>query len=114
MYRENHDEVRTRLNLCTQAYDIFVFRFKEGKRYQVTNMEVDEVRPGLANYESQIALSENDAQKLFDDLWDSGLRPKRPDEYAAKDEHLADLRKITFHALGISSNSNSSSNSSRR
>jgi hypothetical protein len=46
------------------------------------------------------------AQMLMDDLWNCGLRPSEgtgsAGALAAVQQHLADMRKIVFHKLGIS------------
>jgi hypothetical protein len=57
--------------------------------------------------ESEVAecasLAMDDAQRLADDLWDCGIRPKqRPDAsllLQAKDAHIADLREVAMTAL---------------
>ena len=45
------------------------------------------------------------AQILMDDLWDCGLRPSEGSGSAgsmlATQQHLADMKKILFHKLGI-------------
>jgi hypothetical protein len=101
MYRPDHDEVHAEYSVIEQRYNIYMFRIEDNKRYQVTNMELDELEPGLQPYSPQISLDSTDAQILFDDLWRAGLRPSTKDETPAKDEHIRDLRMIAFHALGM-------------
>ncbi|KKN40725.1 hypothetical protein LCGC14_0730330 [marine sediment metagenome] len=52
-----------------------------------------------------LELEKHNAQKLMDDLWDCGLRPSEGSGSAGAlkktENHLADMRKIAFHKLGI-------------
>lgn len=52
-----------------------------------------------------LELEKHNAQKLMDDLWDCGLRPSEGSGSAGAlkktENHLADMRKIVFHKLGI-------------
>ncbi len=54
---------------------------------------------------SFITINKNQAQLLMDDLWDCGLRPSEGSGSAgamkAVQNHLADVKKILFHKLGI-------------
>lgn len=101
MYQADHDEVFVEHSVTRNTFDVYMFRIEDQKRYQVTNMELDELESGMAPYQPQISLDEHGAQRLFDDLWRAGLRPSTKDETPAKDEHIRDLRMIAFHALGM-------------
>jgi hypothetical protein len=103
MYRPDHDEIHAEYSVVENRYHIYTFRMEGGKRYQVTNMEVDELEAGSHPYSPQVSLDQVDAQALFDDLWRAGLRPATKDETPAKDEHIRDLRMIAFHSLGMTS-----------
>lgn len=50
-------------------------------------------------------IEDGNAQQLMDDLWAAGLRPTEGSgsagALAATQEHVADLRKVLFHQLGI-------------
>jgi hypothetical protein len=98
---QDHDEVRAQYSIVQQGFNIFLFKYEDGKRYQVTNFELEEVKPGSIGYPSHLTIQEDYAQMLFDDLWSAGLRPKTPDEYNAKDEHINDLRRIVYKVLEI-------------
>jgi hypothetical protein len=100
MYREDHNEVRVTSNFMMRGIDVFVFRFVNGKREILTSEGYKEYKP-FEHVEPTTGLYEEDVQQLFNDLWAVGLRPKTPDEYKAKDEHINDLRKVTFKLLGI-------------
>lgn len=47
----------------------------------------------------------DDAQQMMDAMWDAGLRPSQhtgaPEQIAATNKHISDLRKITFAQLDI-------------
>lgn len=50
-------------------------------------------------------IEKHNAQKLMDDLWDCGIRPSEGSGSAGAmkktENHLQDMRMITFHKLGI-------------
>ena len=48
-------------------------------------------------------LSTDEAQVLFDQLWDCGLRPaeNKAAEYRAQAKHLEDMRALAFGKLGV-------------
>lgn len=50
-----------------------------------------------------LKMSKHNAQILMDDLWECGLRPSEGSGSAgslkATQNHLADMKKITFHSL---------------
>lgn len=52
-----------------------------------------------------ITLGREQAQNLMDELWNCGLRPSdgagSAGQQAATEKHLADMRTIAFHKLGI-------------
>jgi len=58
-------------------------------------------------------LANDEAQRLFDDLWQSGFRPPQgdmitsPEVARAKDDHIADLRELLHKCLPQPSRSNS-------
>lgn len=58
-----------------------------------------------AMIERAFALQHEAAQKLMDDLWDTGLRPSEghgsAGSLAATQKHLADMKQIAYHALKI-------------
>ena len=96
----NRDEVRAVTNIFIRGVNIFVFRFQNGKQEILTSEGYKEYKP-FEHVDATVSIYEEIAQQLFDDLWDSGFRPKKPDEYAAKDEHIEDLRKVAFKLLDI-------------
>lgn len=53
-----------------------------------------------------LSLEMSEAQHLMDVLWDCGLRPSEGSgsagSLAATEKHLADMRKLAFHALQVS------------
>jgi hypothetical protein len=52
-----------------------------------------------------MSLHTEEAQTLMDELWRAGIRPSKkagPEtEAAALERHLADMRKLAFHALKV-------------
>lgn len=52
-----------------------------------------------------ITLTQHEAQQLMDELWQCGLRPSEGSgsagSLAATERHLADMKKIAFHALKV-------------
>jgi hypothetical protein len=52
-----------------------------------------------------LSLRGTDAQQLMDQLWHCGLRPSEgtgsAGSLAATERHLADMKKIAFHALKV-------------
>lgn len=54
-----------------------------------------------------LRLRTEDAQRLMDELWQCGLRPSEgtgsAGSLAATERHLADMRKLAFHALKVQS-----------
>jgi len=52
-----------------------------------------------------IKMDDSEAQKLCDELWKAGFRPRNGEgstgQLAAMKDHLQDLRKICFKALGV-------------
>lgn len=101
MYREDHYEVRAAPNLMIRGIDVYVFnKLRQDVNQTLTKDGFQDYKP-FEYVNPTVSIYEEDAQQLFNDLWDAGLRPKKPDEYVAKDEHINDLRTIAFHALGI-------------
>lgn len=52
-----------------------------------------------------LRLRMDEAQRLIDELWQCGLRPSEgtgsAGSLAATERHLADMRKLAFHALKV-------------
>jgi hypothetical protein len=55
--------------------------------------------------EPAMVLGPTEAQQLMDELWRAGVRPAEGDssvgQLGATEKHLADMRAIAFHKLGI-------------
>jgi hypothetical protein len=55
--------------------------------------------------EPTMVLGHDEAQQLIDELWRSGLRPTEgagsAGQLASTERHLADMRAIAFHKLGV-------------
>ena len=73
----------------------------------VTNMIVKVDGPEDAGMEHlpSFTVTEQTAQAMMDGLWREGFRPTEGSgsagSLAATQEHLADMRKIAFNALGV-------------
>lgn len=65
-----------------------------------------EIEPGMF-IEPTVSLRMTEAQLLMDELWRCGLRPTEgtgsAGSLAATQAHLADMKKLLFHSLGIQS-----------
>ena len=62
-----------------------------------------EAKEGIAEQVKPFRLSTEEAQVLFDQLWDCGLRPaeNKAAEYRAQAKHLEDMRALAFGKLGV-------------
>lgn len=53
-----------------------------------------------------LELGHTGAQSLMDELWNAGIRPSEGSgstgQLAATERHLADMRRLAFHALKVS------------
>lgn len=69
-----------------------------------TNITFEKRAPGQL-VTPLMSLQMNDAQRLMDVLWDCGLRPSEGSgsagSLAATEKHLADMRRLAFHALQV-------------
>lgn len=70
----------------------------------VTGLQVGVLKEG--DYApAAVTLKVEQAQQLMDSLWDCGLRPSEgtgsAGALAAVERHLADMKRIAFHALKI-------------
>lgn len=76
----------------------------DGCNYAAAPITLKQHPPGM-KVESFCKISKAEAQVLIDDLWSAGLRPSEGSGSAgamkATQNHLADLKKILFHKLGI-------------
>ena len=71
-----------------------------GKVNLATDIVFKECKEGT-EAPSFVTLDMESAQKLFDSLYDAGLRLTKPRNDDAKDLHLQDMRKIVAHQLGV-------------
>ncbi len=88
-------QIRAFKNYAYNATELFV-RDAEGAFGTFT---FEKLPPGSAGPRAAL-LKDGDAQRLMDDLWDSGFRPTEGSGSAgamgAVQEHLKDLRRIVF------------------
>lgn len=77
---------------------------ERGELYGAMPVIMTERQPG-AVINPALHLSCDEAQALMDELWAAGLRPTEGSgsagSLAATQQHLADMRKIAFHGLGV-------------
>ena len=63
------------------------------------------ITPGATFAQPLLTLEHEDAQALMDELWHAGVRPSdgtgSTGQLAATESHLADMRAIAFHKLGV-------------
>ena len=84
-------------------YNGIQFLIRQGQSV-CTNLMFEEIPEGQL-IQSSISLKREDAQELMDTLWQCGLRPSEGTGSAgslkATENHLADMRKITFKYLEL-------------
>lgn len=94
-----------------EGIGIFIFeQDKENRKFFRGELTFKEVPDG-GSFESTLFLPNldlqagNTAQVLMDDLWECGIRPSEGQGSAgqlkAVQDHLGDMRKITFHKLNM-------------
>lgn len=113
MERHGHTKlyIRASKEKSFDGIGIFIFEKGEGKVYQgkITFEEVDNkverIEETLFASEYDLCQSNNMPQVLMDDLWECGIRPSEGQGSAgqlrAVENHLSDMRKITFKKLEI-------------
>jgi hypothetical protein len=94
----DYTEARAEYSVYKRGYDIFLIKKVNGQMYLAQPLVYEQSQMGVIPQPTAF-VEEDMAQALFDDLWRAGLRPTTKDDTPAKDEHIADLRKIAFHAL---------------
>lgn len=76
---------------------------KDGRRFFAKPVEFSESSHEGQIVEPAMALEQEEAQELMDELWRCGLRPTEGSgsagSLAATEKHLADMRKIAFHFI---------------
>ena len=93
-------------NISWDAIELYASRKVDGKRYILTTeFTQKELEPGYMIDAPTLRLAGDEAQQIMNELWRIGIRPKNGTGAVAHTEalegHLADLRKIAFHALKI-------------
>jgi len=95
---------RTDISLGADKIKLYYVEKTDQTFRAAAQIPTEEVSQG-ASVPSFLELDQNMAQKLMDDLWDCGLRPTEgtgsAGAMAAVENHLNDLRKITFATIGI-------------
>lgn len=85
--------------------DVYIMRETVGIKQECISVLPFEEVPENEVAPSCMTLNAERAQILMDDLWNCGLRPSEGSGSAgamkATQNHLADLKKILFHKLGI-------------
>ena len=95
-----------KLNPMFDAFELYSFVTLNGVRHYYDGASLEPVAftrglppPPLATIESETA------QKLMDQLWDSGVRPvasqQSHGQFAAASRHLEDMRAIAFSKLNL-------------
>ena len=90
----------------TGGISLFIaHRSDDGAMYVAKPAEFERLEPGYASSNPILSLSIEDAQLIIDELWNVGLRPSEgtgsAGALAASERHLADMRAIAFHSLGV-------------
>jgi hypothetical protein len=84
----------TEFNLMQQKFDMWMAHGRD--EVSVAKVELEKVGPD--HTPPTLKLSHEEAQGLFDSLWEVGFRPperaNQNDVIGAKNDHLADLQKV--------------------
>lgn len=104
MYTEGL-EARAHAAPWNRCVEIAIIQREPGGRVSCAGpLTMHTLSPG-AMLERSFSLEYEAAQKLMDDLWDTGLRPSEghgsAGSLAATQKHLADMKQIAYHALKI-------------
>jgi hypothetical protein len=72
----------------------------DGSRMVATSVKFERIEPGLIAPPAPLELSQDEAQRLMDELWHVGLRPSEgtgsAGAMAAVQAHLQDMRELVF------------------
>jgi len=99
-------------SMCSAATKIYIARrkFEGGQSVgtEFAKLEWEEIDPSNIPEPTIVCRDRedgNELQNLFNSLWQMGFRPPKHDPSGeviqAKDQNLADLRKILFNQLGL-------------
>lgn len=109
LYANTKLHIRVSRERSFDGISFYIFQQGENKTYQ-GEITFKEVKDGqrieeafyTSRHESQV---NNVAQVLMDDLWECGIRPSEghgsAGQLKAVENHLKDMRKITFKQLDI-------------
>lgn len=93
---------RTPMYLGGGQIQLFAYQSGSGGHYAAKKLELVQHEQNSA-IEPFIDIDKEEAQVLMDDLWDAGVRPTEGSGSAgamkAVQDHLADMKRIAFHAL---------------
>ncbi len=93
-------------NIARGGYELMGFEERDGRRMVMRGeITVTDYEPGSYISEPTLTFTEDEAQQIMNELWNTGLRPKNGAGAVAHTEslqaHLEDLRTVAFHALKI-------------
>ena len=95
---------KSRYNISGDNIELFCFQSGDGGYYTAQPLSLKQTSQ-VVEALPFCTISKNEAQVLMDDLWQTGLRPSEGTGSAgslkATQQHLADMKKILFHKLGI-------------
>ena len=93
-------------SIYRQSVELFATKVVDGKRFCLTTVFTQkEIEPSVMAEGPTLELSGDEAQQIMNELWRIGIRPKDGSGAIAHTEaiqgHLADMRKLAFHALKV-------------
>ena len=94
---------KTRVHAYRSPYrgciELYVNRREQQVVSVVESVEFTEIEEGMS-YQPALTLTDEEAQEMFDSLWDQGLRPKNNEgnigALSATQAHLEDMRTLVF------------------
>jgi hypothetical protein len=103
-YLNYDDHIRAQASPWGCGVEIGVWRRINGGPVEVAVVQWEAIADN-AERKSLVTMRMQQAQVLMDDLWNAGIRPTEGAGSAgamrAAQDHIADLRRVAFKALGI-------------
>ena len=106
MFLNHDDQIRAKASPWMGGVEIAAFGRLNGGDTKVATVQWETIADN-AMMKPLLAIRMEQAQVLMDDLWNAGVRPTEGSGSAgamrAAQDHIKDLRRVAFKALGIES-----------
>ncbi|MCP3885126.1 MAG: hypothetical protein GY700_06560 [Propionibacteriaceae bacterium] len=93
---------RARADGWGEYFEVYIGEERERAFWAVKATELEQIPVGESP-EPTVRITRQQAQRLLDNLWDAGLRPKdgtgSTGQLAATEKHLEDMRSLAFNSL---------------